>query len=245
MFSMQRCFVSGITSGIGYALAEKLLACGMIVYGLGRRPQPIVHDRLHYRQIDLGKLATLDCALHDLFADCPGFDVAILNAAMLGRIGTLRDTPAACLQQQMDTNLWAQKCILDALLSHSPAMKLVVSLSSGAALEGGHGWNGYSISKAALRMMIEIYAAENVDVQFVSLSPGLVGTEMYDDLGRQAQANAATPIANACNSLPKDRLITPAQFATAFVALLPSLFEYESGSYVDVREPVREYIERC
>ena len=61
-------------------------------------------------------------------------------------------------------------------------MRQVIGISSGAAVRGSRGWNGYALSKAAFAMLIQLYAAERSETHFCSLMPGIVQTKMQDDL---------------------------------------------------------------
>jgi benzil reductase ((S)-benzoin forming) len=232
---MSRYFVTGISSGIGHALADHLAARGECVYGVGRRDRAFRSANIHYRQIDLASLDNLDVCLNALFDQCPAFDYAVLNAAVLGQIDYLRRTQLSSLKHQMDVNLWSQKVIIDKLLTHSPSIRMIVAISSGAAVDGSCGWNGYSISKAASKMMIDIYAQEHPDTHFISLAPGLVDTAMHDDLSRQADEHALESIQRVEVLRAQGKLLSPRAFAKVFHALLPNLFEYRSGSYLDIR----------
>ena len=47
------------------------------------------------------------------------------------------------------------------------------------------GWNGYALSKAALNMMMKLYAAERPGTDFSALAPGLVDTAMQEAMRQQ------------------------------------------------------------
>jgi benzil reductase ((S)-benzoin forming) len=237
---MSNYFISGISSGIGYALATHLSAEGNAVYGLGRKKQAFQQKDIHYCQIDLGSLDDLDSRLNILFDQCPAFEYAILNAAQLGEINYLHKTPLALLKQNIDVNLWSQKILIDKLLIHSPAIRLIVAISSGAAIDGGLGWNGYSISKAASKMMIDIYAQEHSSTHFLSVAPGLVDTQMHDDLSRQAVTRGLDGFQCVSSVRSQNGLSHPQHFAKTFCTMLPEFLNCRSGSYVDIRNFVRE-----
>ena len=230
-----RFFISGITSGIGRGLAERFSQQNHQVFGLGRRSEKFVNENIHYTSIDLSNISILESKLRELIGAEPMIDIGILNAASLGDIKTLRNTNLASLKAQMDTNLWSQKIILDTLLDGSSKLKQIIALSSGAALNGGHGWNGYSLSKSAFKTMIEIYAQEYPDVHFVSLAPGLVDTPMQHSLNQQATYNRIPNIPSLQELKANNAISTPAQFALQLQSLLPMLPSYKSGSYIDIR----------
>jgi NAD(P)-dependent dehydrogenase (short-subunit alcohol dehydrogenase family) len=233
---MGNIFISGITSGIGKALALYFANTGYRVFGIGRRPLGFVHANISYRQLDLGELDKIDENLQALLGNNAKLDVAILNAAVLGKIDRLQVTTLGELKTQMDINLWAQKIIIETLLQTNPRIKNIVGISSGAALKGELGWNGYSISKAAFNMLIQLYASEYPHTHFIALAPGLVETPMQDLLAIQARNNGLSSIV-PIETLKALRSIRSAEeFAQLFAGLLPVISRYESGSYVDIRE---------
>lgn len=63
-FAGKRCIVTGAASGIGHAVAEKLLAAGAVVHSLDRNvPTAPVHRHI---PVDLSDVASIDKALADL-----------------------------------------------------------------------------------------------------------------------------------------------------------------------------------
>jgi benzil reductase ((S)-benzoin forming) len=86
------------------------------------------------------------------------------------------------MKQVLDVNLWANKAVLDGIFRIGIHLRRVVTISSGAAIHGGRGWNAYSISKAALNMLTALYAAEHPQVHFCALAPGIIDTAMQDKI---------------------------------------------------------------
>lgn len=233
---MGNIFISGITSGIGKSLAIHYAKAGHQVFGIGRRALGFTHTNISFRQLDLYELDGVDKELKSLLGDQANLDLAILNAAVLGKINLLQATTLDELKMQMDINLWAQKIMIETLMQTNPQIKNIVGISSGAALKGDLGWNGYSISKAAFNMLIQLYAGEYPNTHFVALAPGLVETPMQDLLNTQAQENGIASV-TPTNALKAEKILQSAEeFAQLFAGLLPVISQYESGSYVDIRE---------
>jgi len=87
----------------------------------------------------------------------------------------------------MEVNVWVNKWLLDVLFADDRELGQVIAISSGAAVSGQRGWNGYGISKAALNMLIKLTAAERNGTHFTALAPGLIDTAMQDAIcGRAA-----------------------------------------------------------
>ncbi len=177
-------FLTGVSSGIGLGLARECLRRGDAVFALGRRPppadalEPAHRDRLRFAACDLAAPEAIPGAVASLLGGLPRLDLAILNAGILGSIGDMADTPLERLKAVMDVNLWANKVVLDALFAGPREVDQVVAVSSGAAVSGARGWNGYALSKAALNMLVRLYAAERAGTHFAALAPGLVDTGM-------------------------------------------------------------------
>ena len=94
---------------------------------------------------------------------------------MLGSLGDMSEAQLDDLKRVMDVNVWSNKTVLDALFARAFPVKQVVTISSGAAVNGNRGWRGYSISKAALNMLTRLYAAENPDTHFCARWPKNTG----------------------------------------------------------------------
>jgi NAD(P)-dependent dehydrogenase (short-subunit alcohol dehydrogenase family) len=84
----------------------------------------------------------------------------IINTAMMDHLCEEADTetPSADLKQVMEVNLWANKAIMDWLHGWGRPIDQILMISSGAAVLGNKGWNGYALSKAALNMLARLYA---------------------------------------------------------------------------------------
>jgi NAD(P)-dependent dehydrogenase (short-subunit alcohol dehydrogenase family) len=175
--------LTGASAGIGLALVEHMLARGDRVWSLQRRRSPLggaagYVETLH----DLADLEGIPRALDGLLAGVDRLDLVVLNAAISTRVADLADTPLAQMKRSMDVNTWANKVLLDTVFGRGIHVAQVVGISSGAAVNGSRGWNGYAVSKAACVMLLATYAAERPETHFCSLAPGIVRTRMQDDL---------------------------------------------------------------
>jgi len=175
--------ITGASTGIGLALAKLWLERGERVLALQRRSSPLL-GHPHYRELraDLADLESLPGQVRELASGVPQIDRVVLNAAIAAPPRDMSDTPLADLRQLMDVNTWANKQILDALYGSGTRIRQVIGISSGAAVRGSRGWQGYSLSKAAFAMLIQLYAAERPETHFCSLMPGIVQTQMQDAL---------------------------------------------------------------
>ena len=212
---------------------------GKRVLAIQRRPSPLA-GRAGYseRQQDLTDAQGTRRAIAELIAPVPRLDVAILNAGVLGDIRDLRETQLEEIQRVMDINTWANKTLLDTLLSSDVELSQVIGLSSGAAVSGSRGWSSYALSKAAFHMLLKLYAAEVPDTHFCSLAPGLVDTAMQDVLC--AMDEAATARYPSLQRIQSRRgtedMPSPDAIAEKLWAYVERVRSEPSGSYVDIRQ---------
>ena len=181
---MKHALVTGVSSGIGLGLVKELLRRGWTVHGLSRR-EPVLdapQSRFQFRSCDLSRNEEIPGCVEKLLRDVPQLDLAILNAGILGTFADLSEQTLDEMQLVMQVNVWANKTLLDAVLTSGIRVAQVVTISSGAAVNGNRGWGGYSISKAALNMLTQLYARERQQTHFCALAPGLVDTAMQDYL---------------------------------------------------------------
>ena len=116
-----------------------------------------------------------------------------------------------------------------------PRRHRVVAISSGASLSGSRGWNGYSLSKAALNMLIKLYAGERPR-PFYSLAPRLVDTAMQDYLTNLPADARYAPLQILKDAKGTEAMPDGARCARRLIELFPQLLQRESGAYADIRK---------
>ena len=234
----QTVFITGTSSGLGHEFAKCYLMKGWQVFGISRRPSEdlVAIPNFYFQPLDLRKFDEIPSAMGKLFDQVEEIDLIILNAGALGTIGDLTEAKLAELRQLMDTNVWANKVLLDFLLKDRFNPKQVITISSGASINGHRGWSGYSLSKATLNMLTQLYAQEFPKVHFTALAPGLIDTSMQDYLCERADENRfpSVKILKEARNTPK--MPKPDVAAENILSLLPKLLTYKSGAYVDIRK---------
>lgn len=185
----QTILITGVSSGIGRALAEMYLNQGDEVYGVSRRtPDDLLKfPKFLFRSMDLSKLEWLRSAIGELLATHPSLDLVILNAATVGKIGDLSENSVTELEEVMTLNVWANKVFLDCVFELCPRVTQVVAISSAASVEAVRGSPGYCLAKAALNMLMALYAEERKACHFSAVAPWIVSTPMQDSLIREAR----------------------------------------------------------
>jgi len=193
--------VTGTSSGIGAALAGRLLQNGWQVIGVARRPAPIRHPHYKHLKIDLSDLdetiSVVANTIVPLVTAQPWTRVGLVNNAalggQLGPIGPLERIDARALAQMHAVNVAAPIHLMGVFVRFTPvdAALRIVNVSSGAAVRAFPGLAAYGSTKAALRMAGMVLAAELEsparrtpaprDASILSYEPGTVDTEMQTE----------------------------------------------------------------
>lgn len=230
--------ITGASAGIGRALSEAWLERGQRVLALQRRVSGLA-ERDGFTEVlaDLGDLDGLPARVGELLGGVKELDRVVLNAAIGSELRDIGATPLAALRTSMDVNTWSNKVILDAIFSAGVHVKQVIGISSGAAVRGSRGWNGYALSKATFAMLIQLYAAERPETHFCSLAPGIVQTQMQDDLlGYSAEQRERFPALQrllAARGTPDMPL--PDVAAVALLEAFDLARAEPSGGFLDLR----------
>ena len=202
MKASPRALVTGTSSGIGKAIAERLLAEGWSVVGFDVAAPAIKHDAFQGHTVDLCDGAALNAAVRSV-----GPVQALVHAA-----GVLRAAPVGSLDAETGQFMWrlhvdAASRMANILL---PAMAgagagRVVLIGSRVA-QGKGGRSQYAASKAALIALAKSWAAEVVaqGVTVNVVSPAATQTAMLGDPARASSTPVVPPIG---------RLIRPEEVA--------------------------------
>lgn len=228
---MKNILITGISSGLGEALAQAYLENGDTVYAIGKTISGKLDHYPHFFffPYDLSETFVIQSTLEE-FVQNRSFDLVILNAGVLGDIQTLSQTDLMVAKEVMEVNVWANKELID-LLSRQSYVKQVIGISSGAGINGSKGWGSYSLSKAALNMLLKVYANELPDIHFTALAPGIIRTPMVEHIMEEVDDS----IFPSAKRLKEGPIQTPQEAAKKLIAVFPQLLEYESGSFLDVR----------
>ena len=146
--------VTGTSSGIGHAIAERLIATGWTVTGLDRSPATIVDGRFRGIETDLARTEGIASTLDRLPQP-----TALVHAAgfmRVGRLGELEpDDGAAMWRLHVD----AAAALANALAPRLPEGGRIVLIGSRTA-NGAPGRSQYAATKAALVGMARSWAIE-------------------------------------------------------------------------------------
>lgn len=206
---LRSALVTGSSSGIGRAVAERLLADGWQVTGLDAQPASLHNPGYAHHRIDLTDSARVDALCGQLATPA-----AVVHAAGLlrvGALGALVETDATLMWQ---LHAQAASRLANALLPRMAAAGAgrLVLLGSRVS-QGMSGRSQYAASKAALVALARSWAAEVVaqGVTVNLVSPAATDTPMLHDPARAATMPRLPPLG---------RLIQPAEVAALVAYLL-------------------------
>ncbi len=230
--------ITGTSSGIGNGLAKELVNRKNKVWGISRRKAGELSNKqnYHHLQIDLTDYDKVQRQLPEFISGEKSFDLVILNAGILGNIGLMKELDLHEMKKVMETNVWSNKFLLDIILGQVQEVKQVVGMSSKASLRCTPGWGPYSMSKAGLNMLINVYAKEYPETHFSALAPGLVDSEIQEAIWQIKEIEKYPTIKTLQDARYTEAMPGSDAAAPMLIDGMDKALAYESGSYVDVRE---------
>ena len=210
-----------------------------IVIGFSRRESPELTNNkcYHHIQVDITNYEETNKKLLNILSPNISIDLLILNAGILGNIEKMNLIDSKSSKDVLEINLWANKNIIDFIINYKAKIRQVVAISSGASVNGSAGWGPYSISKAALNMLISTYSKENTNIHFSSIAPGLVDTAMQEYISKLKNKSNFDSI-NSIQSAKGTKDMPNAEIISEPIAnLIIDIYkEKESGVFFDIRK---------
>ena len=230
--------ITGTSSGIGNGLAIHYCQKGYQVIGFSRKKNKNLNSfkNYHHYQIDLIDFDAVTDLLPSVFEHWENFDLVILNAGILGEIKRFEEHDRNDIRKVMDINVWANKVFVDEIIKSQTSVTQIIAISSGAAKNGSAGWGPYSVSKAALNMLIKTYAAENPNIHFSAVAPGLVDTAMQEYISGLNTGEEFPAIQRLQKARGTDAMPDPDKAANILDETFTKVLSMENGIFVDVRE---------
>ncbi|MCT2347568.1 glucose 1-dehydrogenase (plasmid) [Niallia taxi] len=226
--------VTGGTSGIGLATAQKFVDEGAYVYITGRRQNELdkavnqIGKNVTGVQGDISKLEDLD-KLYDIIKQEKGkLDILFANAGT-GNFLPLGEITEEQVDRTFDINVKGTIFTVQKALSLFPnKVGSIIVTGSTAGSIGNPAFSVYGASKAALRALVRnwILDLKGTEIRVNVVSPGVILTPAYDELFGDALEGV---MENNRNTVPAGKVGTPEEVASAVSFLASDESSYLTG----------------
>lgn len=201
-------YVTGVSRGLGKAVAEKFLKEGYSVVGIGRSSD-IHHVNYTFLVCDLSLQSDID----NIQFDATSEEVILINnAGQIGNIQRISDQKEPDFEEVMRVNTLAPMYLSWSCLQQVNGAIKIVNVSSGAATRAIPGWATYCASKAALDRFSETIQLEEKekgrDVKVWSVAPGVIDTAMQEKI-RSASVESFSSLETFLDLKKNDELTNP------------------------------------
>jgi len=204
---MKHMIITGASRGLGQALVKALAYGNFVLHCIARTDMgPLaasVKGRvgdIRTHSYDLTRCEEITDLMETIFSEIeePEFIGLINNAAALTPVGPLGKIDTKKLSEAVSLNLSAPLILMNEFVRLSSSFlcdKRILNISSGAGKHPYYGWSAYCSSKAGLDMATRVFAEEQKEkkekdrVKILSLSPGIVDTDMQKLIRKQPREN--------------------------------------------------------
>jgi benzil reductase ((S)-benzoin forming) len=240
---MKLFIITGGSRGLGYALCEEFRGRDYKVVEFSRSAPheysvPIdLADPEKSRLTVANAIASMDVSqLQEL--------IVVSNAGTLKPIGPTSSKSTSDLIGNMNTNYVSAVLVLTEIIRKfqtAACRKVIVNISSGAALKGRAGWSLYCAAKAGMENFIRSLALEQQAQPQpfipINIDPGVIDTEMQALIRGTSQSDFPD-VETFVQRKAQGLLVPPDEVAAAFIRILeqPSLSfgeRYETSKYGD------------
>jgi len=164
----------------------------------------------------------------------------IHNAGTLEPIGPACAKPAAQLIANMNANFASGILFLtqaQTAFAHHPCRKVLVNISSGAALKGYPGWSLYCAAKAGLENYVRTVAAEQKGQEFpwlaLNVDPDVMDTSMQETI-RASSPEDFPAVGHFIQRKETGALREPSQVAEVVKRIAATATEAEQGTRIRI-----------
>lgn len=184
---MKTWFITGVSRGLGKALAEAVLARGDTVLGTVREGMPALatgSGALHVIPLEITDAAAVKAAIDEAFAKHGPVDVLVNNAGY-GLLGAIEDATENDTAHLFDVNVFGPLRLIQAALPHlrAQASGHIVNITSVAGRAPMASSGVYAAAKSAMEGLSQSLAQEVAPfgIKVTAVAPGGFRTDFLSD----------------------------------------------------------------
>ncbi|MBI2769683.1 MAG: SDR family oxidoreductase [Burkholderiales bacterium] len=236
-FKGRHAVVTGGATGLGFAIAQRLIASGGTVTVWDRdeagaqAAAKTLGSATHAVAVDVADHASVQAAVAATLKNAPRIDALVNSAGITGPNAKLWDYPVDAWRQVMEINLNGlfMCCREIAPLMSKAGYGRIVNIASVAGKEGNPNASAYSASKAAVIALTKSLGKELADtgVRVNCVTPAAVKTGMFAQMTEQH-------IQFMLSKIPMARFGTPEEIASMVAWLCTEDCSFTTGAVFDL-----------
>jgi 2-dehydro-3-deoxy-L-rhamnonate dehydrogenase (NAD+) len=236
-FSGRHAVVTGGATGLGYAIAQRLIASGGSVTLWDRdaaamqRAVAQLGARATAVEVDVSQHASVQSAVSATKRHSPRIDALVNSAGITGPNTKVWEYPVDAWRQVMDVNLTGLfLCCREVVpVMRDAGWGRIVNIASVAGKDGNPNASAYSASKAAVIALTKSLGKELADtaVRVNCVTPAAVKTAIFDQMSEQH-------IQFMLSKIPMGRFGTPEEVAALVAWLCTEECSFSTGAVFDL-----------
>jgi NAD(P)-dependent dehydrogenase (short-subunit alcohol dehydrogenase family) len=183
---MTNWLITGVSGGLGKALAQAALARGDVVYGTVRKPadlaafEALSPGRARGQLLDVSDEAAVRTAVDAAEAGSGGLDILVNNAGY-GLVGAVEEASLAEIRAQFEVNVFGPIVAIQAVLPYFRKRRAghIINVTSVSGVAAWAGTGIYTGSKFALEGVTQTLAQEvaGLGIKVTNIEPGGMRTD--------------------------------------------------------------------
>jgi 3-oxoacyl-[acyl-carrier protein] reductase len=236
-FQGRHAVVTGGAAGLGFAIAQRLVASGGTVaiwdrdQAAGRQAAERIGAGASFVQVDVADETSVREALESTVRRSQRIDALVNSAGITGPNTKLWEYPVGSWRHVMDVNLTGLfLCCREVVpVMRSANYGRIVNIASVAGKEGNPNASAYSASKAAVIALTKSLGKELADsgVRVNCVTPAAVRTAIFDQMSEEH-------IAFMLSKIPMGRFGTPEEIAAMVAWLCTEECSFSTGAVFDL-----------
>ena len=236
-FNGRHAIVTGGATGLGYAIAARLLASGGSVtlwdrdLAAAQRATGMLGAKAQAVEVDVGRHESVKAAVQSTLRHTQRVDALINSAGITGPNTKLWDYPVDAWRQVVDVNLNGLfHCCREIVpLMRDAGYGRIVNIASVAGKDGNPNASAYSASKAAVIALTKSLGKELADtgVRVNCVTPAAVKTAIFEQMSQEH-------IQFMLSKIPMGRFGTPEEVAALVAWLCTEECSFSTGAVFDL-----------